>query len=127
MPTIVHFDLPADDLMRAKDFYSNLFGWKFFAPPGYGDFYLIETTDLAGNTGIGGGMGKRGTPDQRIMNYIGVSSIEAYAKKIEELGGTMVLPKTVVPKFGYLALCKDTEGNTFGVWQDDPEAGSSCQ
>jgi predicted enzyme related to lactoylglutathione lyase len=28
MPTIVHFELPADDVERAKKFYSDLFGWK---------------------------------------------------------------------------------------------------
>ena len=28
MPTLVHFELPADDIERAKKFYSNLFGWK---------------------------------------------------------------------------------------------------
>jgi uncharacterized protein len=28
MPTIVHFEIPADDVDRAKKFYSDLFGWK---------------------------------------------------------------------------------------------------
>jgi hypothetical protein len=28
MPTIVHFDIPADDIEGAKKFYSDLFGWK---------------------------------------------------------------------------------------------------
>ena len=28
MPTLVHFELPADDIERAKKFYTNLFGWK---------------------------------------------------------------------------------------------------
>jgi predicted enzyme related to lactoylglutathione lyase len=25
--------------------------------------------------------------------------------------------------WGYLAVCLDTEGNTFGLWQDDQNAG----
>jgi predicted enzyme related to lactoylglutathione lyase len=29
MPTIVHFEIPADDVERAKRFYSDLFGWKW--------------------------------------------------------------------------------------------------
>jgi predicted enzyme related to lactoylglutathione lyase len=29
MPTIVHFDIPAEDTKRAKKFYSALLGWKF--------------------------------------------------------------------------------------------------
>jgi predicted enzyme related to lactoylglutathione lyase len=28
MPTIVHFEVPADDVERSKKFYSDLFGWK---------------------------------------------------------------------------------------------------
>ena len=28
MPTIVHFEIPADDVERSKKFYSDLFGWK---------------------------------------------------------------------------------------------------
>ncbi len=29
MATMVHFDLPAEDLDRAASFYGKLFGWKF--------------------------------------------------------------------------------------------------
>lgn len=28
MPTIVHFEVPADDIERSKKFYSDPFGWK---------------------------------------------------------------------------------------------------
>jgi len=41
MPTIVHFDLPADDVERAKKFYEKLFDWKFDKVPM--PYYLIET------------------------------------------------------------------------------------
>lgn len=123
MPTIVHFDLPADDTERAKKFYSKLFGWNFVAPAGFSDFYLIETTDLEGKPALGGGMGKRGSPDQRIMNYIGVPSLEEYCRKVEQLGGKVIIPKMTVPKFGCMAVCRDTESNLFGLWQDDPGAG----
>ncbi len=34
MPTIVHFEIPADDVDRAKKFYSDLFGWKMERWPG---------------------------------------------------------------------------------------------
>ena len=123
MPTIVHFDLPADDPGRAKEFYTRLFGWNFSAPPGFPDYYLIETFDLEGKPALGGGMGKRGESDQRIMNYIGVASIDECCLKVEKFGGTVLTPKMTVPGFGYLAVCRDTEGNSFGLFQDDPGAG----
>ena len=28
MPTIVHFEIPTDDVERSRKFYSDLFGWK---------------------------------------------------------------------------------------------------
>ena len=122
MPTIVHFDIASDDPSRAKTFYESLFGWQMQGPPGFQDYYLIETKGLDGSTGVGGGLGKRGDPSQRITAYIGVSSIDEYTAKVEKLGGQVLQPKMPVPGWGYLAMCLDTEGNTFGLWQDDTNA-----
>lgn len=122
MPTIVHFDIPADEPERAEKFYAELFGWKLEKPFEAMEYYLIETEDLEGKAGPGGGLGKRGFPDQKIVNYIGVPSVEDYLLKVEKLGGKVVMPKTVVPGWGYLAICMDTESNTFGLWQDEKEA-----
>lgn len=123
MPTIVHFDIASDDPQRAKKFYEALFGWKMEGPPGITDYYLIETEDLKGNRGVGGGLGKRGEPSQRITTYVGVDNIDAYSKQVGELGGRVVQPKMTVPGFGYLAVCVDTEGNAFGLWQNERNVG----
>ena len=125
MPTVVHFDIATDDPQRAKKFYESLFGWKMESPPGMTDYFLIETEDLYGNKGIGGGLGKRGDPYQKITSYIGVNSIDEYCKKVEYLGGTIVHPKMAVPGWGYLATCMDTEGNIFGIWQEDKNASGN--
>ena len=65
MPTIVHFDIAADNPQRAKKFYEALFGWNIEGPPGMEDYYLIETEDLEGNKSVGGGLGMRGDPTQK--------------------------------------------------------------
>ena len=122
MPTIVHFDIATDEPKRAKKFYESLFGWKMEGPPGMTDYYLIETKDLNGNTGVGGGLGKRGDPAQRITAYFGVENINEYNKKITQLGGKVLQLKMPVPRWGYLTTCTDTEGNVFGLWQDDKDA-----
>lgn len=122
MPTIVHFDIPSDDPLRAKQYYESLFGWRMEGPPGMTDYYLIETEDLNGTRGVGGGLGRRGEPSQRIAAYIGVDNIDDYSRKVENLGGKVVQPKMTVPGWGYLAICVDTEGNTFGLWQEDKNA-----
>lgn len=34
----------------------------------------------------------------------------------------MLVPKTAAPGVGWLAYCKDTEGNIFGLMENDPSA-----
>jgi len=121
MPAIVHFDVPADDTKRAREFYSALFGWKFEAWPGM-DFSLITTTNLDGTPGIGGGLGKRMDQSQRMMNFFGVPSIEAAMKDVARLGGKLITGKMPVPGIGYMATCIDTEGNSFGLFEENKEA-----
>jgi predicted enzyme related to lactoylglutathione lyase len=36
MPTIVHFEVPSDNLKRTKRFYTELFGWKMEKMHGMG-------------------------------------------------------------------------------------------
>ena len=121
MASFVHFDLPADDLARAKKFYESLFGWKFSGVPEM-EYYFIEMRDAQGNLGLAGGMGKRGSPEQRITNYIGVNSVDEHMEKVKNAGGKVLSPKMPVPGWGYLVICMDTEGNTFGLWQEDRSA-----
>ena len=122
MPTIVHFDIAADNPDRAKRFYEGLFDWRIEAPPGFPDYYLVETKALNNEEGVGGGLAKREDPGQRITAYIGVSAIDEYTPKVGSLGGKIIQPKMAVPGWGYIALCLDTEDNVFGLWQDDKNA-----
>jgi predicted enzyme related to lactoylglutathione lyase len=121
MPAIVHFDVPTEDVERAKKFYSALFGWKFESFPEM-QYYLFTTTNLDGTKGVGGGMGKRMAPSQRMMNYFGVPSVDAAMKQVLSLGGKVLTEKMAVPGMGFLANCMDTEGNLFGLWEETTQA-----
>lgn len=121
-PTIVHFEIPADDVERAKKFYSTLFGWKIEKPPGEMDYWMISTSgDSSDKSSLGGGMMKRKDPQQPNLNYIGVPSIDEYSKKVSELGGKVVMPKTEIPGYGFFAVCMDTEKNAFALWETIPQ------
>jgi predicted enzyme related to lactoylglutathione lyase len=122
MSTIVHFDVPAEDVERAKKFYSGLLGWKFESFPAM-QYNLISTTNLDGSPGVGGGMGKRMDPSQRMMNYFGVPSIDAAMEQVKSLGGKVLTGRMSVPGMGFLANCIDSEGNAFGLWEDNAQAG----
>ena len=122
MATIVHFDIASEDVERGKGFYKGLFNWKFEKPSEEMDYYLIDTTDDKGNSGPRGGMGERQDPTQKITVYFGVDDIEKYSNKVKELGGKVTQDKMPVPGWGYLCICTDTEGNSFGLWQEDKTA-----
>jgi len=113
MPSIVHFEIPAEDLQRAKNFYSKLFGWKIESMQGM-DYMMIDAYGAPG-----GGMMKRMHPDQQITDYIGVPSVDEYSAKVEKLGGKITVPKKAVPGMGYFVICMDTENNAFGIWEMD--------
>jgi len=54
MLNIVHFEIPADDIQRAKTFYANLFGWKIESMQGM-DYMIIDPYSVpgGGNTCLG--------------------------------------------------------------------------
>jgi uncharacterized protein len=113
---IVHFEIPADDLPRAKKFYEETFGWKISDPMNMNYFFVV--TKEEGEMGINGGMMPRQNPDQPFMNYVNVDSIDTYLKKVEGAGGTVVLPKQEIGTgMGWIAAFKDTEGNLMGLHQ----------
>ncbi|MDY6965131.1 MAG: VOC family protein [Halobacteriota archaeon] len=122
MPTISHFNIPADDIERAKRFYTEVFDWKITRDPGPMEYYMIETSTPDGEIGLGGGMAKKDDPSQAITPFIDVPSIDDCIKKIEELGGKLVSPKMAVPNTGYVAVCLDTENNAIGLWETDEDA-----
>jgi predicted enzyme related to lactoylglutathione lyase len=121
LPRVIHFEINADEPERAKGFYEKVFGWKIVKWEGPVDYWLIQTGEEP-EPGIDGAITKREVPGATIFNTIGVPSIDEFMKKIEENGGTIVVPKMSVPGVGYAAYFKDTEGNTFGLMEEDTSA-----
>jgi predicted enzyme related to lactoylglutathione lyase len=121
MPTVQHFEIPADDIKRAQEFYKKVFGWsmqKTNNPENpEKDYWHFETQDDDGNKGLSGGMMKRQAPEHTVTNYITVSSIEQYQSKIEQNGGKIMIKKTEIPNMGYFAIFTDSEDNMFGLFE----------
>jgi predicted enzyme related to lactoylglutathione lyase len=118
--SIVWFEIPADDLQRAKKFYGSLFGWKVNAFPGKADYLHLDTSGR--DASPDGALMARMHPGHTITNYISVESINRYCAKITKLGGEICVPKTAVPGMGFFAICKDTENNTFAIWEVNEKA-----
>ena len=120
--TIVHFEIPADDVEKLRKFYSELFGWKIEKMPGPVEYWGIATVpvnekDMPQRPGVNGGMMKRQNPEHKPVNYIAVESVDEYVKKIEALGGRVIVPKMEVPGIGWWASALDPEGNQFAILQ----------
>ena len=126
MPRVVHFEIHAADPDRAVNFYTTLFGWSFQKWEGPMDYWLV-TTGPNDQPGINGGLVRRqGEIDgQAVIAYVctvDVENLDASVQTAVDNGGQIALPKMPIPGMGWLAYCKDTEGNIFGMMQGDPNA-----
>jgi predicted enzyme related to lactoylglutathione lyase len=120
--TIVHFEIPADDVEKLRKFYSELFGWKIKKMPGFMEYWNVETVPVDDKgepvrPGVNGGMMKKQNPEHKPVYYIAVESVDDYSKKIEKLGGKVTVPKTEIPEIGWWAFALDPEGNLFGLFE----------
>jgi uncharacterized protein len=123
MDSIVHFEIPADDVKRAAKFYKDAFGWSMqqFAPM---DYWMVQTTEVDENQmpknpgSINGGMAKRGGPVKSIVVTVAVADIDKALAKVEKLGGKTVQKKQPVGDMGFTAYFKDSEGNVVGLYQN---------
>jgi len=129
MARVVHFEVHADDPLRAIAFYETALGWSFseLVP---GEYWLIST-GADSEPGINGGLIKRKGPfpdrDARlpVIGYVctvQVKSLDTYLQATANAGGTVIVPRHAVPGVGWSAYAKDTEGNIFGLHQPDRDA-----
>ena len=121
MPKIVHFEINAENPLRAKNFYENVFDWKVEKWEGPMEYWVIEA-GKEDEEGINGGLQKREEPDDQVFNYIQVSNVDDFKNKIEQNGGTIESPKIAVPGVGNFYMFKDTEGNKLGIMEEDENA-----
>jgi predicted enzyme related to lactoylglutathione lyase len=126
MDKVVHFEIPAEDLARAKSFYGDVFAWQLQdMDMGNNATYTIATTTPVDDRSmptepgaINGGMMARSTETSSPVITVGVDSIDDSLKKIEAAGGSVVTPRTEIPGMGAFAYFTDSEGNTLGLWEN---------
>jgi len=113
----VHVELHTNDLARAKDFYTRLFGWTLQdvpMPGGGGTYTMIDVGD-----GTGGGMMANPTPGgpPHWMAYVGVDDIHAATKTAKDLGATVLVDVMEVGQYGSMSVITDPTGATLAMWQ----------
>ena len=131
MARVVHFEIQADDVERAKDFYAAVFDWSFEDYSQYtGSTYWGVVTGADEHPGINGGLLPRSAPaapaghgTNGFVCTIGVDDYDLVERRILAAGGRVALAKAALPGEAWQGYYLDSEGNTFGIHQPDPEAG----
>lgn len=130
MAKVVHFEIPVDDLDRAKGFYGAVFGWRLdtMEMPG-GQYTSVLTTDVDPETmapvepgAINGGMMVRTAITPAPVITVDVDDIDAALAQVAAAGGATVLPRTPIPGMGEFAYFTDSEGNVMGLWHTESPA-----
>ena len=129
MDPVVHFEIPADNLERAQEFYNRVFGWKMQPVAGL-NYTIVRTAEtdeahmLKESGRINGGMMKRSVPIMRPVITIQVQEMERALQKVRSAGGKIVKEPLAVGTIGMSAYVQDSEGNIIGLWQNLSEQAS---
>ena len=116
-------EVATKDPEGAQSFYGDLFGWDFEkveTGPDGPDYWTI--THEGASNGRNGGL-RRQVPEEagvppHVMPYFGTASIEDAVAKVQELGGSIMLPITEVPA-GKFAGAIDPQGGHFMLFEGE--------
>ena len=121
MNRVVHFEIQADDVERAKKFYESALGWHIEhmmkKEDGGMDYWGVTTGDTG--PGINGGMYQRpsGEKSYYFDCTIEVPDLAKAMDAVRSSGGVIDGDKMEIPNVGWFARARDTEGNRFGIMQ----------
>jgi uncharacterized protein len=125
MPANVYFEIQADDPTRAIEFYSAAFGWQFTEIKGLPiRYWSIDANGARG--GLLPSHGPKPAPQSATNAFccsFEVSDYDAAAAKITKAGAGVALPKFAVPEKCWQGYFLDLDGNVFGIFQPDENAG----
>lgn len=107
---VTHFEIVGAEPDVLQSFYAAAFGWELKqSVPGY-------AMALAGEGGIDGGIGTLpGPPRSHVTVYVASDDPAADLERIAALGGSVMLPATVIPGGPTIALFADPEGHVVGL------------
>lgn len=115
---INHIEIPAADIERSREFYTILFGWKLnpISNQGKSMMTMVPVNGIS-DSEVAVLLTPKLNSEQEITHYIDVPNIEDYIKRVEDLGGEVIVPPTEVPNHGIFCLCLDPDKNVFGLWE----------
>ncbi|MCK4343104.1 MAG: VOC family protein [Phycisphaerae bacterium] len=120
MGTFCWTELATRDVEKAKQFYTDLIGWKMVDQNISGMNYTMLYPPGAEEP-IGGMMQMEGDQWEGVpphwMPYILVESVDEGAKQCTALGGKIMLPPTDIPNIGRFCIIEDPTGAKISLFQ----------
>ena len=108
-----HIEIPTLDLQKCRDFYSQLFKWKF--KEWGSDYTMVNTGGKEGGAGLMLRKPEEFKPGLDI--YVLVKSIDETLAKAGTAGGKVIVGKTEIPTLGWFAIISDPEGSSLGIFE----------
>ena len=107
---VMHWQMLSADPDKAASFYGGLFGWQISASNGLG-YREVKT-----GGGINGGIWPAPPgSSEAVQIYVEVADIDAALARAVELGGSVIMPKQVLPDGDAMAVGLDPLGRSFGL------------
>lgn len=120
----IWFDVTTSDPDGARKFYSALFGWTYEIGGPETGFYTMCKIGNNNAAGLGPNMPGQESPPAWTV-YFGVDDADAAVAKVTSAGGQAVVPVMDVMEFGRMAICADSTGAMFGLWQPKLHVGAT--
>jgi len=114
---VVWFEIPVEDLDRAKSFYEDVFEIKLELNE-IGPMKMAWFTMIEGVPGAPGALVKMEdyTPsDEGVRIYLTTPDIEGTLDRITANGGEILMSRTSIGEYGFIAQFSDTEGNRIAL------------
>jgi predicted enzyme related to lactoylglutathione lyase len=124
MNPVVHFEMPAENMQRMTDFYTEVFGWQSQMMGEEMGSYVVVTTSETDDKDrpkmpgtINGGFYPKheGKPPYCPSFVIAVDDINESIKKIERANGKVLGDPVEIPGVGTYISFIDTEGNRLNI------------
>jgi len=118
---LTHFEIYGEQPARLAEFYRRVFGWQVEQMEAV-DYWRVNTGSVEANA-LNGGLTYRALPDLNgWLLYVQVPLLDETVELIKSLGGSVIRPKSAVPRAAWVTIVADPAKNIFGVWQADPTA-----
>jgi len=107
------FEIPVTDINRAKKFYEDVFGLQIsLTQMGALEMgWFPMENNVYGATGSLVKMKDYVPSHAGTLVYFGVPNFEVVLERIKQNGGKVLLPKTPIGEYGFIAHFEDSEGN----------------